>query len=87
MDDPSLVWEFYEYRRRVVSTKLCNPAHRAIAEFQKQLSGSEQNVTLITQNIDRLHFAAGSPQLIEMHGTLWETKCLSCGDIKENRTV
>lgn len=81
--DPSLVWEFYHYRRTVMATKKPNPAHYAIARFQKKFP---DRVTLVTQNIDRLHHAAGSSDVIEMHGSLWLTRCLRCAVVEENRT-
>ena len=82
--DPSLVWEFYHYRRDVMGTKHPNRAHKALAEFQKK---NPERFTLITQNIDRLHQAAGSTDVIEMHGSLWQTQCTKCGIAKENRTM
>ena len=44
-------------------------------------------MTVITQNIDRLHQYAGSEDVIELHGTLWLIRCTKCGDIEENRTI
>lgn len=41
-------------------------------------------MTVITQNIDRLHHRAGSEDVIELHGSLWLTRCTKCGDIEEN---
>ena len=66
--NPSLVWEFYSYRREVVLTKKPNDAHHAIAEFEKCMLSQDRNVHLITQNIDGLHQAAGSKSVIELHG-------------------
>ena len=66
--NPSLVWEFYSYRREVMQSKSPNNAHRAIAEVQERFQRIGRNVTVITQNIDRLHHAAGSKDVIELHG-------------------
>ena len=66
--NPSLVWEFYSYRREVVLTKQPNKAHYAIAEFQRSLKGEGRSVTVITQNIDELHQAAGAKDVLELHG-------------------
>ena len=66
--NPSLVWEFYSYRREVVLTKEPNKAHYAIAEFQKKLKSEGRSVTVITQNIDELHQRAGTEDVIELHG-------------------
>lgn len=66
--NPSLVWEFYSYRREVVLTKEPNKAHYAIAGFQKKLRDEGRSVTVITQNIDELHQRAGAEDVIELHG-------------------
>jgi len=52
-----------------------NEGHRALAE----LGRSGRLLALITQNIDGLHQAAGSEDVIELHGTVHLAKCLSCG--------
>eukprot|EP00884_Botryococcus_braunii_P004074 jgi/Botrbrau1/13668/Bobra.0378s0002.1 len=69
---PSLVWEFYHWRREVVSKAKPNPAHYALAAFQRQAQARGQKVSLVTQNIDRLHQAAGSKDVVELHGSLWD---------------
>eukprot|EP00820_Chromera_velia_P020491 Cvel_29124.t2-p1 / transcript=Cvel_29124.t2 / gene=Cvel_29124 / organism=Chromera_velia_CCMP2878 / gene_product=NAD-dependent protein deacylase sirtuin-5,, putative / transcript_product=NAD-dependent protein deacylase sirtuin-5,, putative / location=Cvel_scaffold3934:1289-7323(+) / protein_length=289 / sequence_SO=supercontig / SO=protein_coding / is_pseudo=false len=73
-NDPSLVWEFYHYRRDLVSKCEPNPAHLAIAAFQKKAASVGRIVTVVTQNIDRLHQAAGARKVIELHGSLWLVK-------------
>jgi NAD-dependent SIR2 family protein deacetylase len=52
-----------------------NPAHGALAELERAglLAG------VITQNVDRLHHAAGSRRVVELHGALAEVRCLGCG--------
>lgn len=77
--NPSRVWEFYHYRREVMLTKSPNPAHLAIAECEERLSKQGRTVTVITQNIDELHRQAGSKNLLEIHGSLFKTRCMSCG--------
>jgi NAD-dependent deacetylase sirtuin 4 len=52
------------------STVAPNAAHRAIAAME--LTG------LVTQNVDGLHQRAGSSQVLELHGTLAEVRCLAC---------
>ena len=66
--NPSLVWEFYSYRREVVLTKRPNDAHHAIAEFEKRMVKEGREVHVITQNVDGLHQTAGSKNVIELHG-------------------
>lgn len=83
-DNPSLVWEFYHYRREVMSTKDPNKAHIAIAECEKRLKPQGRRVYVITQNIDELHKRAGTENIIELHGNLFTTRCTKCGDITKN---
>ncbi len=55
-----------------------NAGHRAVAAWQ----ASGQITGLITQNVDRLHHKAGSPGVIELHGALFEVRCLACGALE-----
>ncbi|QSQ16903.1 NAD-dependent protein deacetylase [Myxococcus landrumensis] len=52
-----------------------NAAHQALAELER--AGHVPG--LITQNVDRLHHAAGSSRVIELHGALERVRCLDCG--------
>jgi NAD-dependent deacetylase len=75
-----------ELRRRAWRNRLDHPAwraepnagHRALVELER----SGRLAGIVTQNIDGLHQKAGSePELVvELHGSLTETECLSCGD-------
>jgi len=60
-----------------------NPAHRALATLEASgcLAG------IITQNVDRLHHAAGSRRVVELHGALAEVRCLSCGSVEPRAEV
>lgn len=84
MRDPSLVWEFYHYRREVMLSKNPNPAHAAIAEVEARFSAEGKRVVVITQNIDELHKRAGSENILELHGSLFKTRCTKCGDVRPN---
>lgn len=53
-----------------------NRAHQALAQLEH--AGLLRGV--ITQNVDRLHHAAGSRRVVELHGTLAEVVCLGCGE-------
>lgn len=53
-----------------------NAAHHALAALER----NGHALGLITQNVDRLHHAAGSSRIIELHGALAEVRCLSCGE-------
>ncbi|MEM9191254.1 MAG: NAD-dependent protein deacetylase [Myxococcota bacterium] len=52
-----------------------NPGHYALAELERR--GLIRGV--VTQNVDRLHQAAGSRRVIELHGALAEVVCMHCG--------
>ncbi|XP_024619815.1 NAD-dependent protein deacylase sirtuin-5, mitochondrial isoform X2 [Neophocaena asiaeorientalis asiaeorientalis] len=82
--NPSQVWEFYHYRREVVQSKEPNAGHLAIAECEARLGRQGRRVTVITQNIDELHRKAGTKNLLEIHGSLFKTRCTSCGVVAEN---
>lgn len=74
--DPKLVWEWYDWRRQVLSTKTPNRAHEVLAAWSKRYP----NFTLITQNVDGLHERAGTENVIRFHGSIWEVQCWNeCG--------
>ena len=73
--DPARVWEFYALRLGDLADAQPNDAHRALARLED--AGLVQAV--ITQNVDRLHAAAGSQDVIEVHGSIAEAICLACG--------
>jgi len=58
-----------------------NSGHRALSAMASRLSG------LITQNVDGLHQAAGSPDVIELHGSLHRVVCLDCGQREPRREL
>eukprot|EP00755_Sulcionema_specki_P035026 Sspe_Gene.104110::Locus_79995_Transcript_1_1_Confidence_1.000_Length_1407::g.104110::m.104110/K11415/SIRT5, SIR2L5; NAD-dependent deacetylase sirtuin 5 len=72
--DPALVWQFHHNRREVAGRCLPNPGHFALAELEERLVGEGKDFTLLTQNVDGLHQAAGSKKVVEMHGSLWRLK-------------
>ncbi len=73
--DPAQVWEFYALRLGVLAGAAPNPAHIALAELESL--GLVQAV--ITQNVDGLHAAAGSRDVIEVHGSITSAVCVACG--------
>ena len=73
--DPDRFWRFYGDRFASLVDKQPNDAHRALAELERR--GLIEAV--ITQNIDRLHRAAGTQRLIEVHGSIEWSVCLQCG--------
>ena len=78
--DPTGVQEFYNARRKSLIQKniLPNAAHLALGKLERVWPGE---VTIVTQNIDNLHEAGGSKNLIHMHGELLKARCLVCGEI------
>jgi NAD-dependent deacetylase len=81
--EPERVWEFYARRLDVLADAAPNPAHVALTELESL--GLVQAV--ITQNVDGLHAAAGSRDVIEVHGSIAAAVCLACGrrevDVRE----
>jgi NAD-dependent deacetylase len=73
--DPERVWEFYDLRLGVLAEAEPNPAHVAIAALEAK--GLVEAV--VTQNVDGLHTAAGSHDVIEVHGSIGRAVCLACG--------
>jgi NAD-dependent deacetylase len=69
--NPKLVWEWYIWRRELISRAQPNPGHYALVEMETIFS----EFTLITQNVDGLHRLAGSHAIIELHGDISRTKC------------
>jgi NAD-dependent deacetylase len=78
--NPTLVWEFYEARRAGLARARPNPGHEAIARLAELV----EEITVITQNVDGLHQRAGSPRVLEIHGSLRRAKCsAACGVVLE----
>ncbi len=74
--NPDLVHDFYNRRRRDHANVQPNAAHFALARLEQEFPG---RVLVVTQNIDGLHEAAGSHNLIHMHGELLKALCQHCG--------
>lgn len=72
--DPDRFWSFYGSRFASLVDKRPNRAHEVVAELER--SGHVEAV--ITQNIDRLHRAAGSERLLEIHGSIESSICPQC---------
>ena len=73
--DPVEFWRFYGTRFDTLDDKEPNGAHHALVELERR--GVLHAV--VTQNIDRLHRKAGTRELVEVHGTIDHSSCLSCG--------
>jgi NAD-dependent deacetylase len=82
--DPALVWRFYNLRRANLRTVGPNPGHRALAALEEHVTRKEGGLfTLITQNIDGLHQAAGSRRVLEVHGRLSRVRCTGCRKVED----
>ena len=81
--NPELVWEWYDSRRAVMKQARPNAGHLAITALERK----KRDFTLITQNIDGLHLVAGTRNVIELHGSIWEIRCVKCSRVEKNYQV
>jgi NAD-dependent deacetylase len=71
--EPGLVWQYYSDRRASARNAKPNAAHVALAQYDGRFF-------LCTQNVDSLHEAAGSKDVVHIHGKLFESRCADgCG--------
>lgn len=75
--DPILVWRFYNARRAALAAVQPNPGHAALAALERRFDSGQ--FTLITQNVDGLHQRAGSHNVLEIHGSIRQVRCIDCG--------
>jgi NAD-dependent deacetylase len=73
--NPKLVWDWYTWRRGIVAKALPNAGHEALVALERRCREREVDFTLVTQNVDGLHRAAGSVRVIELHGNIGRVKC------------
>ena len=69
--------EFYRFYRdkMLVTDAKPNPAHLKLAQWERE----GKLLGVVTQNIDGLHFAAGSKRVFELHGSILRNYCMDCG--------
>lgn len=72
---PEITWKYIAEIERACRGAGANAAHRAIAALE-----SIVDVCVITQNVDGFHTAAGSSNVIELHGRLGKLACTECGE-------
>lgn len=72
--DLPAVWEWFNYRRGLLASLKPNLGHIALAEWQNWFP----DFALVTQNVDNLHQAAGSRDVVELHGNIWRARCVYC---------
>lgn len=78
--NPSLVWEWYDWRRTLIKPLEPNAAHFTLAKMESHYD----NFCLITQNVDGLHQKAGNNNIIELHGNIWKMQCTAEKHVIDN---
>jgi NAD-dependent deacetylase len=73
--DPDRTWRAIADLARAAGAAVPNPAHRALAAIERKV----ERFVLLTQNVDNLHRRAGSRNIIDIHGDVFATVCMSCG--------
>src|SRR5690606_6726069 len=78
--DPAAVWAWYRWRQGLVARARPNAGHEAIAALGRRDPGWQ----VLTQNVDGLHTRAGSPRVVELHGSIWRVSCAAgCGRVAD----
>lgn len=73
-ENPWAVWQFFASLQAQINQAKPNAGHLALAELQSRFRGE---FTLVTQNVDGLHSAAGSTGVLELQGNINRRRCLS----------
>lgn len=73
--NPLKVWEWYAWRYKNVMQARPNPAHTLLVALEHKTG---EGFWLVTQNVDGLHYRAGSRQLVELHGNIARGRCERC---------
>jgi NAD-dependent deacetylase len=71
--DPALVWNWYAERRALIERAQPHEGHHALARMEAHVD----SLVILTQNIDGLHTAAGSTEVVELHGNIRRAKCFA----------
>jgi len=69
--DPALVWDWYQWRRKLIAEASPNAGHFALAEMAQRF----ESFVLVTQNVDGFHQSAGSDTVLELHGNIRRNVC------------
>jgi NAD-dependent deacetylase len=78
-ENPELVLQFYNERRRQAQAAQPNAAHLALAQLERRF-----DVQIITQNVDDLHERAGSTNILHLHGELGKARSTLDGRLVYN---
>jgi NAD-dependent deacetylase len=84
MRDPAKVWNvLLKDMKKLLDTARPNPAHEGLARLERL--GLLK--TVITQNVDGLHQAAGNTDVVEFHGTFASHRCIECNRREEASAI
>ena len=75
---PDITWKYMRQIGEAVIQCQPNPAHRIIAQWEKEFASRGGKVVVLTQNIDSYHRLAGSENVLEIHGSMEEFFCTKC---------
>jgi len=81
--NPQQFYDWIHPLSRLVLEAEPNPAHYALVELERR----GKLKAIITQNIDDLHYKAGSHSVYELHGHLREVSCIQCHQVQESRVI
>lgn len=77
--NPSMVWTWYVWRALLINSVAPNAGHRVIGSWQEALTADGGSLTVATQNVDDLHERGGADEVLHLHGSLHDYRCLECG--------
>ncbi len=72
--EPELFYKYYK-----TNFNCLDKEPNAMHKYLKKLEDEGKLKAIVTQNIDGLHTKAGSKNVLEIHGTIYKNKCISCG--------
>lgn len=75
---PAMVWTWYVWRARLVHAAAPNAGHAAVGIWQEYLAAHGGSLTVATQNVDDLHERGGATDVLHLHGSLHDYRCLDC---------
>jgi len=82
ISNPRRVWEWYRWRMNLILKAKPHEGYYILADWERR--GIVNSI--ISQNVDGLHYRAGSKSVIELHGNIFRVKCIKCrykGEIRE----
>lgn len=83
LNDPKLVWEWYNWRRELIGKVQPNLGHYALVDAEAYFP----EFMIITQNVDNLHQLAGSSNVLELHGNVMRNKCMDCASVYNGKHI